>query len=81
VRCRAFEDLVGKLRVASIKDLFGYTDGDTGDQGKGDKYRAIVLEGVKGETVTIGIGASPTDFAEFLAKSQKVLDTVKWTGS
>ena len=61
--------------------LFRYTDGDTADQGKGDEFRAIILEDVKGKTVTIGIGASTTDYDEFLAKSQKVLDTVKWTGS
>jgi hypothetical protein len=61
--------------------LFKYTDGSTADQGKEDKYRAIILEGVKGKTVTIGLGASTTEFDEFLAKSQKVLDTAKWTGS
>jgi hypothetical protein len=61
--------------------LFKYTDGDTADQGKDYKFRAIILEGVKGKTVTIGLGAPPTDFDEFLAKSQKVLDSVKWTGS
>jgi hypothetical protein len=38
------------------------------------------LEDVKGKTVTIGIGSPTTAFDEFLAKSQKVLDTVKWTG-
>ena len=61
--------------------LFRYTDGDTGDAGKGYKYRAIILEGVKGKTVTIGIGSPTTEFDDFLAKAQKVLDTVKWTGS
>jgi Transposase len=61
--------------------LFKYTDGSTGDAGKGDKFRAIILEDVKGKTVTIGIGSPTTEFDEFLAKSQKVLDTVKWTGS
>ena len=50
-----------------------------GAAGKGFKYRAIILEGVKGKTVTIG--SQTTEFDEFLAKSQKVLDTVKWTGS
>ena len=75
------EDLVGKLHVALIKDLFRYTDGDTGDDGKGYKYRAIILVGVKeGKTVTIGIGSPTTEFDEFLAKAQKVLDSVKWTG-
>ena len=49
--------------------------------GKEYKFRAIILKDVKGKTVTIGLGASTTDFDEFLAKSQKVLDSVKWTGS
>jgi hypothetical protein len=49
--------------------------------GKGFKYRAIVLEGVKGKTVTIGIGSPTSEFDDFLPKAQKVLDTVKWTGS
>ena len=74
------EDLVGKLHVALIKDLFRYTDGDMGDAGKGYKYRAIILKVVKGKTVTIGIGSPTTEFDDFLARSQKVLDTVKWTG-
>jgi hypothetical protein len=39
--------------------LCRYTDGDTGDAGKGYKYRAIILEDVKGKMVTVGIG-SPT---------------------
>jgi len=80
-RRRAFEDLVGKLRVASIKDLYGYTDGDKGDQGMEDEFRAIILEDVKGKTVTIGIDSQTTEFDEFLPKAQKMLDSVKWTGS
>jgi hypothetical protein len=53
----------------------------TGDLGKEYKFRAIILEGVKGKTVTISIGAHANDFEGFLAKAQKVLDSVKWTGS
>jgi hypothetical protein len=48
---------------------------------EGDKVRVIVLEDVKGKTVTIGIGSRATTFDEFLPKAQKVLDTVKWRGS
>jgi hypothetical protein len=62
-------------------DLFRYTDGDTGGIGKGDKIRAIVLEGVKGNTVTIGISSPADEFDDFLPEAQKVLDTVKWGGS
>jgi len=65
-----------------VRDPFGHTDGDTGDQGKEDEFRAIIPEDVKGKkTVPIGIGASTTGFDEFLAKPQKVLESVKWTGS
>ena len=61
--------------------LFRYTDGSTADQGKGNKFRTIILDDVKGKTVTIGIGSPTTEFDDFLAKSQKVLDTVKWAGT
>jgi hypothetical protein len=42
---------------------------------------------VKGKTVTISIIGNPTtgnpttEFDDFLPKAQKVLDSVKWTGS
>ena len=61
--------------------LFKYSDGSTGDLGKEYKFRAIILKDVKGKTVTISIGAHANVFDEFLPKAQKVLDTVKWTGS
>ena len=61
--------------------LFRYTDGSTGDLGKEYKFRAIILKDVKGKTVTISIGAHANVFDEFLPKSQKVLESVKWTGS
>jgi hypothetical protein len=67
--------------------LFKFTDGSTGYAGKGYKIRSIILEGVKGKTVTISIIGNPTtgnpttEFEDFLPKAQKVLDTVKWTGS
>ena len=46
----------------------------------GDKARMIVLEDVKGETVTIGIGSPAPTFDEFLPKAQKVLHSVMWSG-
>src|SRR5215203_2439048 len=61
--------------------LFRYTDESTADQGKDYKHRAIILESVKGKTVTIGIDSPTAEFDDFLPKAQKVLDTVKWTGS
>jgi hypothetical protein len=65
-------------------DLFRLSSGLPGGliaQYEGDKVRVIVLEDVKGKTVTIGIGSAATTFDEFLPKAQKVLDTVKWRGS
>jgi hypothetical protein len=62
-------------------DTFKYSDGTGAGAGKGFKYRAIVLENVKGEQVTIGIGSKAGEFDEFLPEAQKVLDTVKWGGS
>jgi hypothetical protein len=67
--------------------LYEFTDGTTGYAGKGYKIRTIILEGVKGKTVTISIIGNPTtgdpttEFDDFLPKAQKVLDSVKWTGS
>jgi hypothetical protein len=52
-----------------------------GALGKEYKFWAIILKDVKGKTVTISIGAHANDFEGFLAKAQKVLDSVKWTGS
>ena len=36
---------------------------------------------VEGETVTISITSPATEFDEFTPKAQKVVDSVKWTGS
>jgi hypothetical protein len=62
-------------------DTFKYSDGSDAATAKGFKHRAIVLEGVQGETVTIGIGSKASEFEEFAPKAQKVLETVKWGGS
>lgn len=45
------------------------------------KTRLIVLDDVAGETVTIGLTAPEPKFDEFVAKGQKVLDTVEWKGT
>jgi hypothetical protein len=45
------------------------------------KVRFIVLDGVKGKTVTISVLAPAVEFDEFLAKAKKVIKTVKWTGT
>ncbi len=44
------------------------------------KERVIVLEDVKGETVTIDFGSPAAEFDEFLPKAEKVLDSVEWEG-
>jgi hypothetical protein len=65
-------------------DLFRLSSGLPGGliaQYEGDKVRVIVLEDVKGKTVTIGIGSAAITFDEFLPKAQKVLDSVEWRGS
>jgi hypothetical protein len=48
---------------------------------EGIKERVIVLEDVKGETVTIDFGASEAKFDEFAPEGQKVVESMKWTGS
>ena len=45
------------------------------------KPRFVVLEDVKGQTVTIVVETSVLGFEEFLPKAQKVVDSVKWAGS
>ena len=48
---------------------------------EGYPVRVIVLEDVEGETVTIGIFSPASEFEEFAPEAQKVIDSVKWTGS
>jgi hypothetical protein len=60
--------------------LFGLSQGEW-YAAEGDKSRFIVLEDVRGETVTIIVEARAVDFEEFLPKAEKVLDSVEWGGS
>ena len=82
-----FDWMVSEDALFEEITLFKFTDGSTGLAGKGYKIRTIILEGVKGKTVTISIIGNPTtgnpttEFDDFLPKAQKVLDSVKWTGS
>jgi putative transposon-encoded protein len=50
---------------------------------EGVKERVIVLDDVKGETVTIDFGAGNpgTKFDEYAPEGQKLVDSIKWTGS
>jgi hypothetical protein len=61
-------------------DLFRLSDGSALGAGKGFKYRAIVLENVKGETVIIGFGGPADEFSGFAPEAHKVLDSVQWRG-
>ena len=45
---------------------------------EGDKVRLIVLDDVKGETVTLGFVSPASEFDEFAPEAQKVIDTVEW---
>ena len=61
-------------------DVFRQTTGDL-ILFEGDKVHLIILEDVKDETVTIDYGSLATDFDEVAPEAQKVVDSVKWTGS
>ena len=62
-------------------DLFRVSASTTLGQPKGYKARVIVLDNVKGETVTIYFVSLVSEFAEFAPEAQKVIDSVKWRGS
>ena len=66
------QDCVDMAKVADGRVLF---------QPKGERTRLIVLEDVEGETVTVALHSQITEFDEFTPKAQKVVDSVKWTGS
>jgi hypothetical protein len=61
-------------------DIFSQTTGDL-PLYEGDKVHAIVLEDVKGETVYIDYGGLASDFDKVAPEAQKLVDSVKWTGS
>ena len=46
--------------------------------GLDEKVRFVILEDVKGETVTIAIDTTPKQFEKFLPKAQRILDSVEW---
>ena len=81
VKGEQFDWVVAEDSPYAEVDTFRYSDGSDAATAKGFKHRAIVLEGVQGETVTIGIGSKASEFEEFAPKAQKVLETVKWGGS
>jgi hypothetical protein len=62
-------------------DLFRLSTGEPIFQIEGDKAGVIVLEDVGGEKVTIGFHSPASEFGELAPEAQKVLESVKWTGS
>ncbi len=48
---------------------------------EGDKTHYVVLEDVKGATVTIDYGGLAMDFDKVAPQAQKLVDSVKWGGS
>jgi hypothetical protein len=81
VKGQQFDWVVAEDSPYKTVNTFRYSDGFDVSARKGFEYRAIVLEDVKGETVTIGVGSPASEFDEFVPEAQKVLDTVKWGGS
>src|SRR5215203_2612649 len=67
--------------VGSGVGIFRLSSGFPLAYGEADKSRLIVLEDVKGETVTLGFSSPATEFDEFAPEAQKVIDTVEWGGS
>ncbi|MDQ3863349.1 MAG: hypothetical protein M3317_07605, partial [Actinomycetota bacterium] len=62
-------------------DLFALHDGDSWSIAEAHKNRFIILEDIKGETVSIVFGSPAASFDEFAPEAEKVLQSVKWSGS
>jgi hypothetical protein len=63
-------------------DIFSLSNGKQNVLFKeANKRRVIVLEDIKGETVTIDFSSPAATFDEFAPEAQKVIDSVKWIGS
>ena len=63
-------------------DIFNQSSGDRiAYFREANKRRVFVLEDVKGDTVAIWYAAPRDVFDEFAPEAQKVVDSVKWSGS
>ena len=62
-------------------DTAKVADGRVLWQPREERTRLIVLKDVESETVTVAIHGPSTKFDEFAPEAQKVIDSVKWTGS
>jgi hypothetical protein len=74
------EDYSGVCGTECV-DITRFSDGSILAHPKENKARLIVLEDVKGKTVTMGFGSPASEFGEHAPKAQKVLDSVEWRGS
>jgi hypothetical protein len=74
------EDVYGECGVECV-DIAPLSGGEQGVYFREvNKRRVIVLEDVKGETVTIDFSAPVALFDEFAPEAKKVVDSVKWGG-
>ena len=74
------QDVYGMCGVECV-DIAPLSGGEQGVFFKeANKRRVIVLEDVKGETVTIDFSTPVVLFDKFAPKAQKVIDTVRWGG-
>jgi hypothetical protein len=62
-------------------DIFNQSSNEIGYFAEGRKRKVFVLEDVKGDTVVIWYAAPLDVFDEFAHEAQKVVDSVKWSGS
>jgi hypothetical protein len=75
------QDVYGMCGVECV-DIAPLSGGEQGVFFKeANKRRVIVLEDVKGETVYIDFSTPVVLFEKFAPEAQKVVDSVKWTGS
>jgi hypothetical protein len=75
------EDYRGVCGMECV-DIARFSDGSILAAREGNNARQIILEDVKGQTVTMGFGIYPaSNFDEFAPEAQKVVDSVKWRGS
>jgi hypothetical protein len=62
-------------------DIFNQSSNQIGYFREVNKRRVIVLGDVKGDTVVIWFAGPPDTFDKLAPKAQKVVDSVKWSGS
>ena len=74
------EDYFGKCGSDCV-DLFKLSSDHRHVIWEEEKQRAIVLEDVKGETVTLVFASVASEFDKLAPEAQKVIDSVEWRGS